>query len=342
MKTIVVPLDGSEQAERALPLASAIALKQDADVVLVTAIEAGDRWVDDGFVRQWEAEEQAAVDAYLRPLIERLMEQGVRVRKRIEWGRARTVIENAAAQTNAHFIIMTTHGRSGASRWVLGSVADSVLRTTSTPLILVHPAEQARVTESVQKVVVALDGSQLAETALTEAEHFAKSLGASLLLLRAVVPPAALYGAELVPGSLPVLEQLETDARAYLDAIAERLRPRGLEVAVVVAVGPAAEALIETARENGADLIVMTSHGRSGLARWAFGSVADAVVRRSDLPVLVVRPPEAAIEEAQQGIPVAGMAVVPPPRMTEEEAAVPAEPRAPAVRPHRPERQPGR
>jgi nucleotide-binding universal stress UspA family protein len=198
------------------------------------------------------------------------------------------------------------------------------------------------VAAGITKVGVALDGSELAESALEEGERLARSMGASMLLIRAVVPPAGLYGAELVPGSLPVLEQLETDAREYLEGVAEHLTKLGLEVGVAVALGPFADAILEAARENDIDLIVMTTHGRSGLERWAFGSVADAVVRRGELPVMVIRPPEVAAEGALENVTVAGNVVVPPPSMTERRARTAVEPKSPGVRPHRPEREPGR
>jgi hypothetical protein len=111
---------------------------------------------------------------------------------------------------------------------------------------------------------------------------------------------------------------------------------------VAVAVGPPAEALLETARANDADLIMMTTHGRSGLERWAFGSVTDAVVRRGELPVMVVPLAAAAGEEPAQAVPVAGCTVVPPPHVTEREAPAATSPHTPATRPHRPERSPGR
>lgn len=343
MKAIVVPLDGSELAERALPLAGAIATKRNAEVVLTTAIATGDRWVDDGFVRQWESEEQAAAESYQRSIIERLQQQGVRARAHLDWGRPQAVIESVADREGAGLIVMTTHGRSGVSRWTLGSIADKVLRTMNTPLILVHPAADAPVPEAVKQIVVALDGSGLAEAALGQAERFARSMGASLLLVRAVVPPATLYGGEFVPGGLPVLEQLEAEARQYLESAAERIREGGMQVGVAVAVGAPADVILNAARENGADLIAMTTHGRSALSRWMFGSVADALVRHGGVPVLVIRPSPRLSGETAEAIPAVGNVVVPPPVLTEtEQATASPEAHRGAARPHRPERSPGR
>jgi len=343
MKTIVVPLDGSDLAEQALSMAAAIATKHGGEIVLTTAIAVDDKWVNEEVRRQWEAETQAGVEAYLRRIANRLQEQSVRTKTRAEWGRPHVVIESVADQEGADLIVMTTHGRSGVVRWILGSVADKVLRTTSTPLMLIHPSTHAPASEIVRRIVVALDGSHLAELALPEAERFARAMNASILLVRAVVPPAVLYRGEFVPGGLPVLDELETEAKQYLERAAERIRGHGVEVDQKVATGIPAEVLLDVASDNGADLIVMTTHGRSGLDRWMFGSVADAVVRHGELPVLVIRSWVSLAEEERPAIPVAGSAVVPPPALTETEQALASpETRRGAPRPHRPERSPGR
>jgi len=342
MNTIVVPLDGSELAEQALPLAGTIATKRKAELVLTTAIATGDRWVD-GMGRRWQAEEQAAVESYLRTIVERLKQKRVPARARVDWGRPHIVIGTVADQEDADFIVMTTHGRSGVSRWTMGSIADKVLRTTSRPLILIHATTHARVPENVQRILVPLDGSELAEAALPQAEQFARSMSASLVLVRAVVPPAILYTGEFVPGDLPDLEGLEAAANAYLDRTAEPIRERGLQVGVAVGVGVPAEVILNVCRDHGANLIVMTTHGRSGVDRWMFGSVADAVVRHVRLPVLVVPSRVKPAEEEPAGIPMAGNAVVPPPALTETEQVAPSpEMRWPKPRTRRPERSPGR
>jgi nucleotide-binding universal stress UspA family protein len=342
MKPIVVPLDGSKLAEQALPLAATLARVEDAVLIPVTAIVKGDRWVDDGFLRRWESEEQAAIEEYQRSIIDRLRRQSLRVKGHLEWGRPEAVIESIAVEESAGLIVMTTHGRSGVSRWTLGSVADKLLRTTSTPLILIHPTTQARVPRAIRRIAVALDGTQFAEGALPEAEQLARTVGASLLLARVVVPPAALYGAEFMPGSPPMLEKMEAEARDYLEHIAEEVRERGLEVDTAAALGVPADAILAAARDNKADLIAMTTHGRTGLDRWLFGSVTDAVVRQGELPVLAVRTWLSAEEEEAAAIPLAGNAVVPPPVLEETVEPLGAKAHSVNGRAHRPERTPGR
>jgi hypothetical protein len=151
-----------------------------------------------------------------------------------------------------------------------------------------------------------------------------------------------LYGGQLMPGGLPVLDQLEAEARQYLERTAERIRKSGLKVSVAVAVGTPVDVILTASRANGADLIAMTTHGRSGLNRWILGSVADAVVRSGGVPVLVIRSWPVLSDEEAVAIPVVGDAVVPPPVLTERgQAMTSPKARRGEVRPHRTERRPG-
>jgi nucleotide-binding universal stress UspA family protein len=344
MKTIVVPVDGSELAEQALHLASTIARACDAEVMLTTAISVGERWVDDGYVSQFEAEVSSAVDAYLDSIVERLRGLSVRARAHVEWGRPEVVINGVVRDEAADLVVMTTHGRSGLSRLTLGSVADKLLRTTSAPLLLVHPKAESGIPVAVRMIAVPLDGSQLAEKALPHAERLAAATGASLLLVRAVAPAGGLYADELVPGDLPVLDDMESQALHYLQGIASAVRDRGLTVGVAVDTGAPAEVILRLSKEGDVDLAVMTSHGRSGFNRFVLGSVADEVIRGGDLPVLMVR--LADVEPAEMRaelVPVALNTVVPAPELVETPmAASTAAARSAEQWKLRPERSPGR
>jgi nucleotide-binding universal stress UspA family protein len=142
IRTIVVTLDGSKIAEQVLPVVTALAARLAADVVLVTAIAPQDGWTDGPVARNWEQEEQGAAAAYLNSVQQQLGKAGARVREvRVEWGRPHTVISAIADEEGADVIALTTHGRSGFTRWVMGSVADKVLRTTRKPVLLVHSRE---------------------------------------------------------------------------------------------------------------------------------------------------------------------------------------------------------
>jgi nucleotide-binding universal stress UspA family protein len=142
------------------------------------------------------------------------------------------------------------------------------------------------------RLLVPLDGSELAEKALAYAEYIGREVGSELHLLRVVPRPATMQAdAELVilADSEATLAEESAAAEQYLTALASRLAATGLCVSWNIEVGDAASEIVENARKSGADLIVMSTHGRSGVGRWVYGSVADRVLRVSAQPVLLVR-----------------------------------------------------
>ncbi len=141
-----------------------------------------------------------------------------------------------------------------------------------------------------ERVLVPLDGSDLAEAILPFAEKLAGPIDSEVILLRVVEPlaPAAALAAAGVPAPDELfLRQLE--ARRYLDEIARRLEDKGLRVRTLLGHGPAASEIVAVARSERADLIAMSTHGRGGLGRLLFGSVAEAVLRAAPVPVLLIR-----------------------------------------------------
>jgi nucleotide-binding universal stress UspA family protein len=142
--------------------------------------------------------------------------------------------------------------------------------------------------------LVALDGSELSAGILPFVEEFAVTLNATLLL-HTVVPPYHMYpGPEMAtPATGAFLEEQVAALKSRLGDTKARIQSRSdLEVVSLVTVGATVDTIVSTAREEGADLIAIATHGRSGIGRWVLGSVADGVVRRSHLPCLVVRPME--------------------------------------------------
>ncbi|MHB1134710.1 MAG: universal stress protein [Chloroflexota bacterium] len=152
------------------------------------------------------------------------------------------------------------------------------------------------------KLLVALDGSRLAERVLPVVEPLAERFGGTLVLLSAILAPEEVMPAAspVAPGVLPgpaldpqaIVDADRGDATRYLAEVAARLRQRGLAVRVEMPQGPAAAAIVTFARREAVDLIAMTTHGRGGLGRLVFGSVADEVLRQAPCPVLLVRIPE--------------------------------------------------
>ena len=148
-----------------------------------------------------------------------------------------------------------------------------------------------------KKIMVPLDGSELAECALPHLETVVKGCQSpEVIIVQAVEPISIPYGAEVSRfESLGQVETFQThlkvDAEKYVKEIVARLARAGVTAKAEVVYGRAGEALTDFAAKNGVDLVIMASHGRSGVSRWVWGSVADRLLRTLSVPVLIVRPP---------------------------------------------------
>ena len=305
-KKILVPLDGSRTAESALPYARALAEKMALDVELISVTDSAAMALNvpsaEGlFLDKLVENDSRELTQYLTEVAKSFLP--TRTQCRVEKGAPGTVIIDTAAADKDALIVMGTHGRSGLSRCLLGSVAEKVLRGTSNPLLLVRASDQAR-TEGqakLESVLVPLDGSELGELALPPALDLAKSMNLEVVLVRAYELPATAYyrGEDYPPGAeafIPSYEELvaaaSAEAREYLDAKVKDLRSQGLEkVRSQVLAGAAGEEIIKFSQNASGSLIAMCTHGRSGVTRWVLGSVTEKVVRHADAPVLVVRAP---------------------------------------------------
>lgn len=279
---IMVPLDGSPLAGQALPLAKMLAARCRAKVVLFQALAP----VSDA--RHAEALRSQA-HVYLEGVRKDFAAAGIEAETELRVGAPATAILEFAESTGVDLMVMATHGRSGALRWIYGSVADKVLHSTRVPVLLIRVSEQPRPVEPITRIVVPLDGSALAEKALDPARQLAAAFDAEVVLLVVWQIPA--IGFENVP--ISVLDEWEEAARAdaerYVADVKNRLQAQGIRVQAKTQCGGAAESILETAESANAHLIVMSSHGRSGISRWVLGSVADRVLRSSAIPVLLIR-----------------------------------------------------
>jgi nucleotide-binding universal stress UspA family protein len=205
-------------------------------------------------------------------------------------GDAATEILNEVAQRRADLIVMSTHGRSGIGRWIYGSVADQVMRRAPVPVLLV-PAH-ARVnwpSDRTPRILVPLDGSELAHGAVEAADELAGAVDGELVLASAVEPHPPSYGD---PSTFLMVDPTVelNNASELLERSALVLRARGRKVEVAVLIGFAVTAIADFARERHVDAIAMSTHGSGGLTRLIMGSVATGIVQRADVPVLVLRP----------------------------------------------------
>lgn len=303
-KKILVPLDHSKTAESALPYARLLAQKLDAEVELLAVIDASEIASNalaehaalTGDVREYAIRSSAE---YLAQIAKSL--SGVRTHCRVEDGMPAAVIIDAAAADQETLILMASHGRSGIHRWLLGSVAEKVLRGTSRPLLLIRASEEAPTVGEVffDSIIVPLDGSALGETALEPAIDLARSMQMEIVVVRVYELPATAYyrgedfpsaAQAFVPSYAELVEAMSREAREYIDSKVNELRGRGLEkVRGQVMEGKAAEEIIKLAQGTKGSVIAMCTHGRSGLKRWVLGSVTEKVAHHTSTPVLVVR-----------------------------------------------------
>lgn len=309
LTTILVPLDGCELAEQALPLAVALARASDAELHLMHVFVpyAARADMPGAVIDNTEIErrlEEQSTD-YLRAVTERVSKElpgrvvadPVRARPiRSPYSETTVVVDRirrAAARLQVDLIVLATHARGGLGRAWLGSIADALIRRVNVPTLLVRPrADVPPPASTFRHILVPLDGSQLAEETLPLAEKMATLCGARITLLR-VVTPYLVVGrpSYIVEFDIQLLEQTQSDAERYLESVAERLRAAVPNVqSSVILSDSAPRAILDQAAEQEADLIAMTTHGRSGFRRFMLGSVADKVVRGAQVPVLLSRP----------------------------------------------------
>lgn len=299
---VLVPLDGSQLAEQALPFALSLARHYTLPILLARIVPMPAQPVPLVSGDTLTVDEQLDIlrddaSTYLRDCAAELEEEDVTVSSQVSVGVAGEAIADVAEREEAACIVMATHGRTGLSRWALGSVADRVLHLTRRPLLLTRPREVHELSFSdlpeFQRILVPLDGSPLAEQALSYASDIAHVYGAALRLLRVMTLPAAgLAGLEAGVVEAAYWETAREEAENYLARVATDLESEGIDVEYAVGTEPVADNILSFARGNTVDLIVMTTHAREGVRRILLGSVTDRVVRAGAVPVLVTRPTE--------------------------------------------------
>jgi len=306
-RSILVPLDGSTFAEHALPIACALAQRADAmlRLVHVHTLSSSLRYSGDEPVVEENLVAQSRKQArlYLAQVRERLAafagpELKITI-ENLEFAITQTVNEPLggflaayAATTDADLIIMTTHGRSGLVRFWLGSVADTLVRLSHLPILLLQPtAAEPDFSQPPQfkNMLIPLDGSALAEQILEPALALGELLGTDYTLLRAVEPLFPVYNLLLKTQELD--ESGLQEAWGYLHQVGQQLAvaERRLHTRVFLATQPA-DAILQSTQRHANDLIALATHGKSGLTRLMVGSVADKLLRGATIPMLVYRP----------------------------------------------------
>jgi nucleotide-binding universal stress UspA family protein len=300
-KQVLVPLDGSTLAEGVLPYVKQLAGKAKLPVKLLRVAEPTFEELKGLKERKPsrlpnEPSMQEALDnldapaKYLRGL-------GVDITPTVTKGVPAVEIISEAEKDPGTLVAMATHGRSGVTRWLMGSVADKLLRYSDLPLLLIHPKDGSPIAPEPQlrTVIVPLDGSIVSEQVLPHVHDLARALSLKVILFRATTFPVN-YPASTLGAPSPAIawqsyfEEAKSAADSYLKKISADFEDASPVVETRHMPGEPAANIIDLASSTPDSFIAMTSRGQGGLARAVLGSVADRVVRHCAEPVLIVRP----------------------------------------------------
>ena len=284
----LIPLDGtslSESAYELLPLLKTLGIDA---IRLVSVWESA--WEESegppGNREYGETTEKgrAYLEAYLKQQAEKVAAEGFTVEQEVRVGRASDEILERCSDVD--LVLIATHGRTGVARWWLGSVADIVIREAGCPVLVIGPNVSQELSPQVKRVLLPLDGSVEAEEALPVATWIAGLTGAELDVVRSLSLTPVAYDPGMGVYSADLIDSMEEAVRAYLADVNARLE--GKKATTTMRVGSPGEMLYQHLEERPAGLIVMTSHGRSGVKRVALGSVTDRMLH-GPAPVLVIR-----------------------------------------------------
>jgi nucleotide-binding universal stress UspA family protein len=294
--TVLIPLDGSPLAEHSLRFLPGLMQLGDVALHLLSVVDETEE-IHDLTSAEVVERERNVLTTYLDQTAAGVKElHGLNAAVEAQVGVPGDVIQKRVDALRPDLLVISTHGRSGLSRWRHGSVAARLMHGATCPLLIVGPKaaepgdwRRGETVASFDSILVPLDGSERAEQALTTAAAMAQQFGSRLHLVRAVRPRAA--GDPMAAGgNADLINQMEQGAANYLEKVRARLHAGG-DVVTAVRLGTAATELEEYISSEKIDLVVMTSHGRSGLVRAALGSVTDRLAGNGTAPVLVVRSP---------------------------------------------------
>ena len=303
---ILIPLDGSKLAEQAVASAMQIAnatarvTGKQSEVILMHVPVFLYAPEHEYILHEYTVippqhpmtETHDKIEVYLEVLQTTFQSEEVNIHIRILEGDVTGTIVDTAVTEEVDLIVMSTHGHTGVTRWVLGSVTEKVMRHAPCPVLAIrHPHPLTR-------VLITLDGSTLSETALTPGITLAQRLHCHVTLLQVredlLIPLEEIEQLDWVEDGLgrKLEADLYTQEEDYLTQLAQKHQPNlGHTITTAVADGRAASKILDFAEANDIDLIVMATHGRSGMKRWVYGSVTEKVLRGAKCALLIVRPP---------------------------------------------------
>ena len=284
LRKILIPLDGSKTAETVLPYIRYLASQFDSKIeVLGVGIGNKNRRVN------------RLLNEYIDNTVSSLNAEKIETEAIVIYGSAADKILNYSKQNDIDLIVMATNGRSGVKRWWMGSVAEKIISQSITPVLLI-PSKKKKVTQtkkiiSIERILIPLDGSNIGQAALDHIELIARETGAAINLIQVISTSGSMEASLLGNANWDsFFKAMRETASDYLESLVEELKGHGISAKYDILIGNPAAEIIEYARKNKADLIAMSTHGRTGLARWVLGSVADKVLHGAGMPMWLVRP----------------------------------------------------
>jgi nucleotide-binding universal stress UspA family protein len=294
-KHLLVPLDGSPLSETALPAAWFLAKMLDARVTLLHLIERNAP-AEVHHARHLRTADEAT--AYLDEVRQRAFPKTAHVESHVHTAEiddvARSLADHAA-ELAVDLIVMCTHGRGDARRWLFGSNAQKVIALSTTPMLLIPPMpDQAVIAFHCDRIVVPLDGNVEHEQGLHTAADLAQVCHAAIHLVLVIPTLDKLKGekaatGKLLPRTMTALLDLSQDsAEDYLRDHLIRLQAAGLTATAEIARGDAAVAIVAALKRAEADLMALGTHGKTGLDAFWSGSLTPTITERSPVPLLLV------------------------------------------------------
>lgn len=286
---ILVPLDGSQLAEWALPYAEELAGAFNSEVTLIYVCQPAEN--------QYRHMHQLYIKDIARMVKKHIKPASpvATVKPVILDGEAAAEIIDYARENDISLIVMVTHGRSGIMPWAMGSITHKVLQRISVPILLIRArvaALKPEREEKFSKILVPLDGSGAGEAALPYVEELAKKLKPEVIFLNVVLPGQHVHtigGLNYVPFPEHEIQSLKAEAKQYLETVSRKLERTKATTRCEVKIGNAAQEIIKFAEETDTRLVAMSTHGRSSIGQWIFGSVTHKVLHAGSTPILVVR-----------------------------------------------------
>ena len=305
-KKIMVPLDGSELAEKVLPYAIQLTARFQTETVLLHVVAAGESQ-SSGIVKAYIEHTAEKVRARLQEIAPKPKfsagKGSMLIKTEVTAGDVASSILKYAEESKIDLMIMSKHGQSGIGHWLMGSNAHKVFSVSRMPVLIIHPGNKGNIAQTgwPRNVLVPLDGSKMSETVLSYVEDLFNQgqSGGEVTLVKVSEPPDLIAD---YPEAIMELSWDEHVKRAksaakeaglvYLGKKQKQLEAKGIKVNVEVVLGEnAIPAITRYIREHHFDLVAMTTHGHSGMSVWPWGHVADRIIQVNIKPLLLIRPP---------------------------------------------------